>query len=128
VSYGGVRGVMDAAGARHLMLDPYVTLVVMGSLLMPLSIAGFWASVIGARRTLFLYFCSVLLAATVLVYVSALCFLYAASDRATSELVRSRARTRATPSPSTSPLCPRTPRARTRSAPRPVTFLALPCR
>jgi hypothetical protein len=94
VSYGGVRGVMDAAGARHLMLDPYITLVVMGSLLMPLSVAGFWASVIGARRTLFMYFCSVLLAATVLVYVSALCFLYAASDRATSELVR-RARAQA---------------------------------
>ncbi len=87
VSYGGVRAVMDMQGAKHLLVDPYLTLVVLGSLLMPLSGLGFWAAVVSARRTLFLYFCGCLLAATVLVYVSALCFLYASSDTYTSQLV-----------------------------------------
>lgn len=87
IDYGGLKAVIDAAGQRHLLVDPRLTLMVMGSLLMPLSMTGFWAAVVGARRTLFVYFCGVLLAATVLVYVSALCFLYASSDKATGELV-----------------------------------------
>jgi hypothetical protein len=61
VSYGGVRTVLDAVGKRHLMLDPYVTLIAMGSVIMPLSLLGFWAAITGARRTLFMFFCSVLL-------------------------------------------------------------------
>jgi len=89
VSYGGVRTVLDAVGKRHLLLDPYVTLVTMGGVLMPLSALGFWAAVSGWRRTLFMFFCSVLLVATALVYVSALCFVYAASEAATSQLVQS---------------------------------------
>ena len=80
VSYGGVRMVLDAVGKRHLLLDPYVTLVAMGGVLMPLSALGFWAAVSGARRTLFMFFCSVMLTATVLIYASALCFVYASND------------------------------------------------
>ena len=87
VSYGGVRMVLDAVGKRHLLLDPYVTLVSMGGVLMPLSALGFWAAVSGARRTLFMFFCSVMLTATVLIYASALCFVYASSEQTTSQLV-----------------------------------------
>ena len=82
-----MRTVLDAVGKRHLLLDPYVTLVTMGGVLMPLSTLGFWAAVSGARRTLFMFFCSVMLTATVLVYASALCFTYAASEQTTSQLV-----------------------------------------
>ena len=82
-----MRTVLDAVGKRHLLLDPYVTLITMGSLLMPLSGLGLWAAVSGARRTLFAFFCSVLLAATALVYASVLCFVYASSEQSTSQLV-----------------------------------------